>query len=314
MAVQLTEAERENIRHLVYCAREEDLGGGDITGRLLPADLRAAGRFVARDPMVLCGGVLLDTVAKEYNELIEMILWQEEGAHLEPGDVIAEWTGPAWAVLAAERVALNFLQHLGGVATATRKFVNIISGTGASIYDTRKTTPGWRHLEKYAVRVGGGKNHRRGLYDAVMVKDNHLHAMMAGGIADPLKEVAPKLEELRKEVGHDGFVEVEIDRIDQLADALQLPVDIILLDNMMPDKLALAVQMRDEAGLKDNVKLEASGGITLQTVRKIAESGVERISCGSITHSAPAVDIALDIEIQKPTARSRESEAWETGE
>lgn len=306
MAVTLTELERENIRHLVYLAREEDLGGGDITGRLLPADMRATGRFVAREPMVLCGGVLLDTVAKEYNELIEMILWQEEGARLEAGDVIAEWTGPAWAVLAAERVALNFLQRLSGIATMTRKFVSAISDTNSAIYDTRKTTPGWRQIEKYAVRVGGGKNHRFGLYDAVMVKDNHLHAMIAGGIAEPLKEIAEPLKELRKEIHHNGFVEVEIDQLSQLPDALKLPVDIILLDNMMPDKLARAVQMRDEAGLKGKVQLEASGGITLQRVREVAQTGVERISCGVITHSAPAADIALDIEIQKKAVGSRQ--------
>jgi len=305
MAVTLTELERENIRHLVYLAREEDLGGGDITSKLLPADLRATGRFVAREPMVLCGGVLLDTVAKEYNELIEMILWQEEGARLEAGDVIAEWTGPAWAVLAAERVALNFLQRLSGIATLTRKFVNAISGTTAAIYDTRKTTPGWRHLEKYAVRVGGGKNHRAGLYDAILVKDNHLHAMIAGGILEPLKEIAEPLKELRKEIHHNGFVEVEIDQLSQLPDALKLPVDIILLDNMMPDKLARAVQIRDEAGLKGKVQMEASGGITLQRVREVAATGVERISCGVITHSAPAADIALDIEIQKKVVGNR---------
>jgi nicotinate-nucleotide pyrophosphorylase (carboxylating) len=306
MAVKLTESERENIRHLVYLAREEDLGGGDITGRLLPADLRATGRFIAREPMVLCGGVLLDTVAKEYNELIEMILWQEEGAHLEPGDVIAEWTGPAWAVLAAERVALNFLQRLSGIATVTHKFVNAVSETGATIYDTRKTTPGWRQIEKYAVRVGGGRNHRFGLYDAVMVKDNHLHAMMAGGIAEPLKEIADALSDLRKDVGHDGFVEVEIDQLAQLPDALTLPVDVILLDNMMPDKLTKAVRMRDEAGLKGKVELEASGGITLRRVRKVAETGVERISCGVITHSAPAADVAMDIEMQKKSIGTRD--------
>ncbi|MBN1941906.1 MAG: carboxylating nicotinate-nucleotide diphosphorylase [Phycisphaerae bacterium] len=306
MAVSLTESERQNIRHLVYLAREEDLGGGDVTGRILPADLRATGRFVARKPTVLCGGVLLDTVAKEYNELIEMILWQEEGAHLEAGDVIAEWTGPAWAILAAERVALNFLQRLSGIATTTRKFVNTISGTSAAIYDTRKTAPGWRHIEKYAVRVGGGKNHRRGLYDAVMVKDNHLHAMIAGGIAEPLKEIAGLLKELRGEIGHDGFVEVEIDHLSQLPDALKLPVDVILLDNMMPDKLTQAVRMRDEAGLKGKVELEASGGISLRRVRAVAETGVERISCGTITHSAPAADIAMDIEIQKKVASGRQ--------
>jgi len=299
MTVQLTESERENYRQLVYAAREEDLGSGDITSRLLPADLRACGRFVPRQPMTLCGGVLLDAVAKAYNEKIEMVLWREEGAHLEPGDVIAEWTGPAWAILAAERVALNFLQRLSGVATMTRKFVHAVSGTGATIYDTRKTTPGWRDLEKYAVRVGGGRNHRRGLYDAVLVKDNHLAALIAGGIAEPLSEIGPRLIELRKSLGHDGFVEVEIDRIEQFSTALTLPVDIILLDNMRSDKLRRAVQMRDEAGLKGKVQLEASGGITLQALRDVAETGVERIACGTITHSAGAVDIALDVEMRR---------------
>jgi nicotinate-nucleotide pyrophosphorylase (carboxylating) len=299
MKVQPSEAERQNFRQLVYMAREEDLGSGDITCRLLPANLRATGRFIAREPIILCGGVLLDAVAKAYNEKIEMVLWKEEGQPLEVGDCLAEWTGPAWAILAAERTALNFLQRLSGVATITRKFVNAVEGTGAAIYDTRKTTPGWREIEKYAVRVGGGRNHRRGLYDAILVKDNHVAALTCAGLDSPLETIGPQLAELRKQLGHEGFTEVEVDRLEQLPAAMKLPVDYILLDNMMPDQLRRAVRMRDEAGLKGKIQFEASGGIRLETVVEVARTGVERISCGAITHSARAMDIAMDMEIRR---------------
>ncbi len=299
VAIEPTPSELENFNQLLWLAHDEDLGSGDVTSRLLPANLRAAGWFVAREPMVFCGGVFLGDVARAYSELIETRHCLEEGRFAESGDVLAEWSGPAWAIIAAERVALNFLQRLSGIATTTRKYVNAIAGTGATICDTRKTTPGWRHVEKYAVRVGGGKNHRRGLYDAVMVKDNHLAALTNASNPAPLEQIGPKLQELRKELDHDGFVEVELDRIGQLSVALQLPVDVILLDNMRPDKLKQAVKQRDEANLTDKILLEASGGITLQTVRAVAETGVDWISIGSLTHSAKSVDIALDIRIRK---------------
>jgi nicotinate-nucleotide pyrophosphorylase (carboxylating) len=298
MTVKLTQSERQNLHQLVVMAREEDLGTGDVTGRLLPATLKAEAHFVAREPLVLCGGILLSDIVREYDDLSEMILWKEEGDALEAGEVLAEWYGPAWAVMAAERVALNFLQRLSGVATATRRYVEAIAGTGATIYDTRKTTPGWRELEKYAVRVGGGANHRRGLYDAVMVKDNHIAALIGAGLASPLAEIAPALEDLRKELNHGGFVEVEVDTLEQFDDALKLPVDVILLDNVSAADLREAVARRDKAGLAGKVALEASGGITLEAVRAVAETGVERIAVGAITHSAPAVDIGLDLEIK----------------
>ena len=297
MAIEPTQSERENFNQLLWLAHDEDLGSGDITGRLLPASLHATGRFVPREPMVFCGGVFLKDVARAYNELIKTHHCLEEARFVEAGDVLAEWSGPAWAIIAAERVALNFLQRLSGIATTTRKFVNAISGTGATICDTRKTTPGWRHLEKYSVRVGGAKNHRRGLYDAVMVKDNHLAALVKTNHPPPLGEIGPKLQELRKELDHDGFVEVEIDRLDQLPVAMQLPVDVILLDNMRPDKLRRAVKQRDEANLAGKILLEASGGITLKTVRTVAETGVDWISIGALTHSPKAADIALDVKI-----------------
>jgi nicotinate-nucleotide pyrophosphorylase (carboxylating) len=189
------------------------------------------------------------------------------------------------------------------VATATREYVRAVEGTGAGIYDTRKTTPGWRDLEKYAVRVGGGKNHRKGLFDAVLVKDNHLAVLAkAEGLFDapdrnPITEAARELERIRPYLGDRAFIEFEVDTLDQFMVALTLPVDIILLDNMTIEQLRLAVNMRDQAGLKGRIDLEASGGITLANVRAVAETGVERIAIGALTHSSGAVDIALDIEV-----------------
>ena len=293
--VQPTEPEREDLRRLLALARAEDLGPGDVTGAILPDDLRAHARFVARRPLVFCGGPLLETIAGAYDDGIRTTLRAESGRQADAGDALAEWSGPARGILAAERVALNFLQRLSGVATATRAYVDAVAGTGAKVLDTRKTTPGWRALEKYAVRVGGGRNHRLGLYDAVLVKDNHL--VLLGGVEgdDPLAAVGRRLEGLRSQLPPGGFVEVEVDTLEQLARALELNVDIILLDNMSTDRLAEAVRLRDAAA-GGRIELEASGGITLENVRAVAETGVERIAVGALTHSAAAADIALDIE------------------
>ncbi len=299
MTVQLREPERENLHRLIYQAKDEDLGGGDVTGKLLPAGLNICAKFIARQPMVVCGTTMLSGISKAYDELIELGLLVEDGQAIQAGDVIAEWFGPAWSIMAAERIALNFLQRLSGIATLTRKYVETIAGTTAEVFDTRKTTPGWRELEKYAVRVGGGRNHRRGLYDAVLVKDNHLVALANGATPETLAQLGPKLKELRKDLKGGGFVEVEVDTLGQLADAMKLPVDIIMLDNMSPAKLIKAVAMRNQAGLDDKITLEASGGITLKTIRSVAETGVERISVGAVTHSAMAVDIGLDMAIKK---------------
>lgn len=293
----LRESEIENLHRLVYLAKDEDLGTGDVTGKLLPAELKISGKFVAREQMVLCGGVLLGSIARAYDEMIEVRPLMEEGQTLEPGDIIAELCGHAWAIMAVERVALNFLQRLSGIATMTRHYVDEIAGTSATIYDTRKTTPAWRELEKYAVRAGGGQNHRRGLYDAVLIKDNHLIALAKAGQPAALAEIGPRLEELKQGLNSEGFIEVEVDTLDQLADALKLPVDVILLDNMNPEQLTQAVKMRNDANLAGKIALEASGGITLQTLRAAAETGVERIAVGAITHSATAVDIGLDMTI-----------------
>ncbi len=297
MAIVPNIRERQNLWRILEFARREDLGSGDVTSAILPGDLHAAARFVARQPMVFCGGALLEPIAVRYDGGIRTRLHVQEGARVEAGRALAEWQGPVRGILSAERVALNFLQRLSGVATATREYVDAVAGTNAAIYDTRKTTPGWRELEKYAVRVGSGQNHRKGLYDAVLVKDNHLAIMARAEGQDPLTAAAHELERIRPFLPEGAFIELEVDTLDQFARALELNVDIILLDNMSVEELAQAVRMRDRAGARGRTELEASGGITLENVRAVAETGVERISVGALTHSAGAVDISLEIQV-----------------
>ena len=296
MAIEPGPAAHDNLHRLLPLARAEDLGAGDVTGAMLEAHTAAVGRFVARGELVFCGGVFLDEIARAYDGSIETRLAAEEGRPASAGEVLAEWAGPARPILAAERVALNFLQRLSGIATATRRFVDAVQGTRAAIYDTRKTTPAWRDLEKYAVRVGGGRNHRRGLYDAVLVKDNHLAALRLAGVGDPVAALADKLSAARDALGEQGFVEVEVDTLDQLRSVLALPIDLVLLDNMSVEQLREAVWIRDRSASGGRrVELEASGGIDLTTVAAAAAAGVDRIAVGAVTHSAPAVDIGLDI-------------------
>ena len=289
----------ENLRQLLVMARAEDLGGGDLTGDILPEGVQATARFRARQPLVVCGGAMLPAIAAAYDPQIQTRVMVAEGQSVKAGEVLAEWAGPAKSVLAAERVALNFLQRLCGVATTTARYVAEVAGTGAGIYDTRKTTPGWRDLEKYAVRAGGGRNHRRGLYDAVLIKDNHLAVLARAGQRDPIGSLAARLERLRQGRVQPAFVELEVDNLTQFAAALKVAgIDMILLDNMKPDELREAMRMRREAGLEARVELEASGGITLADLREVARTGVERISVGALTHSAGAVDIGLDIDLE----------------
>lgn len=286
----------DNLRRLLALAQAEDLGPGDITGALLGAEAEAAGKFVARQELVFCGGAFLETIAAAYDERIRTVVEVGEGEPAAAGAVLGRWDGSARPILAAERVALNFLQRLSGIATLTRRYVDAVAETGAEIFDTRKTTPGWRDLEKYAVRAGGGRNHRRGLYDALLVKDNHLTAMRRAGCKDAIGALADKLAAARKKLDDGGFIAIEVDSLEQLAAALKLPVDIILLDNFSLDELSRAVAYRCRDDPSGKVALEASGGVTLESVGQIARSGVERISVGALTHSAGAVDIALDLE------------------
>jgi len=267
---------------VVRRALEEDLGrAGDITSALvIAADLRSKAKIDARESGTIAGLIAAEATFRLIDPAVQFRFELQEGDHANAGTCLATVEGSARSILTAERVALNFVGHLSGIATSTRALVDAIAGTKARIVCTRKTTPGLRVLEKYAVRCGGGFNHRFGLDDAVLIKDNHIIA--AGGIA-----VA--VERARAGLGHMAKIEVEVESLDHLREALDLNIDTILLDNMDTGQLRRAVEMA-----RGRAVLEASGNVTVETVRAIAETGVDYISAGSITHSAPSLDVALD--------------------
>ncbi len=270
------------VEPVVRAALEEDLGrAGDITSQLIiPAGTMATAKFVARKPGHIAGLICAEAALRLVDPALTFAVTAPDGSQAAKGALLATVSGPARGILTAERVALNFLGPLSGTATATAALVAAVAGTGARIACTRKTIPGLRALQKYAVRCGGGFNHRFGLDDAAMIKDNHIQA--AGGIA-------PALARLRGGLGHMVRIELEVDRLEQLEEALALGVDTILLDNMSLEELRRAVAMA-----KGKAVLEASGNVTLATVRAIAETGVDYISSGALTHSAPNLDIGLD--------------------
>ena len=282
--------ELANARALVGLALLEDLGTvGDVTATAtIPEGAVGLARFVVRSPGVVAGLPVAALVLAAVDPALRFDPVRDDGAAIERGDVLARVRGPMRSLLAAERTALNFLQRLSGVASLTARFVAEVAGTKAVILDTRKTTPGWRALEKYAVRCGGGTNHRIGLHDAILIKDNHLaHLQLAG---DPIGQA---LRAARSSPSPGlKFIEVEVDDLDQFDRALECRPDIILIDNLGSEALVEAVRRRDEHA--PGILLEASGGITLATVGALARSGVDRISVGALTHSAPALDIGLD--------------------
>jgi nicotinate-nucleotide pyrophosphorylase (carboxylating) len=267
---------------LIELALAEDVGSGDVTTPLVIAeDARGEGRIEARAPLVVCGLAIAEAVFRAVDPDLTFEPACADGAQAEPGDALAVVSGALPALLAGERTALNFLARLSGVATHTRRFVDAVAGTGVRIVDTRKTLPGWRALDKYAVAVGGGENHRTGLYDGILLKDNHI--ALAGGVATAVKsaiEAAPR--NLR--------VQVEVESEDQALAAVEAGADFLLLDNRTPDELR-----RIAARLAGRATLEASGGVDLANVRSVAATGVQRISIGALTHSAPAADVALEI-------------------
>ncbi|MDH4161812.1 MAG: carboxylating nicotinate-nucleotide diphosphorylase [Nitrospirota bacterium] len=272
-----------DLQTLIKTALAEDLGSGDVTSEAtIPPDARAGARMLAKQDLVLAG---LDVSREVFHHLdrdIHFIATCKDGDRITAGTEFANLEGRTRSLLAGERVALNLLQHLSGIATLTAAYVERLKGTKARILDTRKTLPGLRRLEKYAVSVGGGKNHRMGLYDMVLIKDNHIKA--AGGITTAVSRVREKLQDRYK-------IEVETKNLDEVREAIAAKADIIMLDNMSLDATREAVQVINGAAL-----VEASGNVTLETVRAIAETGVDLISAGALTHSAPAADISMKIK------------------
>ena len=274
------------VERLIEAALAEDIGAGDLTSLyFVPAERRSTAFIVAREAGVLSGGEVALEVFRKVDPAIEATLLVNDGDRISEGAYVMKVEGPSRSVLTAERTALNFMQRMSGVASATRRYVDEVRGSSAEILDTRKTIPGWRLLDKQAVLHGGGTNHRMGLYDRVMVKDNHL---MAEGRLEELQEAIRRLKTDHPAVE----VELEADRLEQVEAFLELEgVDYLLLDNMSLDELQLAVGMR---GDQANPRLEASGGVNLDTVAGIAATGVDFISVGAITHSVKALDLALD--------------------
>ena len=276
------------VRSAVAAALAEDLGlAGDLTtDAIVPPEEVAAAAFVTRAPGVIAGLQLAEAAFHLLDPQARLEIQIADGERAPANTIVARVTGKARALLTAERVALNFLGRMSGIATLTRQYVDAVAGCRAQIIDTRKTTPGLRAVEKYAVRAGGGVNHRVGLFDAVLIKDNHI--VVAGG-------VGPAIAAARARAGHMVKVEVEVDTLAQLAEALGHGVDAVLLDNMGPEQLRKAVRL-----VADRALTEASGGVTLDTVRAIADAGVDLISVGALTHSAPALDLGLDFERVAP--------------
>ena len=275
------------ILQAVKLALAEDVGAGDVTTlSTVPESASATAIMRAREPMVVSGLTLAAAAFKEVSARIHVELAAADGDRMAAGESLMMLGGSARGLLSAERVALNFVQRLSGVATLTRQFVDAVSGTQAKILDTRKTTPGWRILEKYAVACGGGQNHRFGLFDMVFIKDNHLAALRG----EQPNAVAAAIARAR-DAYPDLKVEVEADTLEQVDQALAVGAELILLDNMNPVQLRLAVQR-----CKGRAQTEASGGVNLATVRAVADTGVDFISVGALTHSARAVDIGIDFE------------------
>jgi len=269
----------DDARRVIAAALDEDVGAGDITSAsVIPAELRFKGVMQARHAMVVSGLKVAEEVFRMVVPEARFEARAADGQLIQAGAVLAEMEGPAQGLLTAERTALNLLQLMGGIATLTRQYADRIEGTGCTLLDTRKTIPGLRLLSKYATTCGGARNHRIGLYDGVLIKDNHI--AVCGGVAAAVG---------RAKAARLPVIEVECDTLDQVAEAVAAGADIVLLDNMPPELLRRAVAL-----VAGRAKTEASGGVTLDTIRAIAETGVDYVSVGRITQSAPAVDIGLD--------------------
>lgn len=282
-------------QELIDRALKEDIGTGDLSTRIFPDDLSSMAKIYAKQEGVVAGLSMVEQVFQRVDSRIEVDILVKDGDRVNIGDVVIELEGPLSSILQGERTALNFLQHLSGIATATKRAVDQVAGLSTYIVDTRKTLPGLRALQKYAVRVGGGQNHRFGLYDAVMLKDNHLAAM--GGLTEAVQRV-------KAQIGHMVKIEVECETIEQVEEAVACGVDVIMLDNMELEEMRQAVLYIDRRAI-----VEASGGIQEEYLRQVAETGVDLISIGALTHSVKAMDFSLDLGEIKATTRAN----WERG-
>jgi nicotinate-nucleotide pyrophosphorylase (carboxylating) len=285
VTTDLDQALIDDMTRVVAQALAEDLGSGDLTAALISENARSHARVVTREAAVLCGAPWFDEVFRQLDADIDVRWHRFDGDSIEAGTIVCELNGPSRPILSGERTALNLLQMLSGTATATRAYTSAITGTQAHILDTRKTVPGLRLAQKYAVRCGGGTNHRIGLYDAVLIKENHIAA--AGGISAAVEATAARAESV--------MIEIEVESLDQLDDALTTAADRLLLDNFSIDDLARAVERRN-ASRNASIELEASGNITLANIREVAETGVDYISVGAITKNVTATDYSMRFE------------------
>jgi nicotinate-nucleotide pyrophosphorylase (carboxylating) len=295
---------------LIALALTEDVGAGNLTAgidcttdALVPRDATARAALVSRADGIVCGVEVARLAVRHFASRISLEVSVDDGELIQPKQIIATIEGPAHEILTMERTILNFICRLSGISSLTQTYVQQIAGTSAQVFDTRKTTPGWRRLEKHAVKCGGGQNHRMGLFDAVMIKDNHL-AFFRSQVDDADETIPLAVRKVRQWItdnqtrvpnGNQTIIELEVDSLEQLKIGLSTPCDIILLDNMAPPMLLQAVEMRNR--IAPQIELEASGGVNLASIRSIAETGIERISSGALTHSAINFDIGLDWNI-----------------
>lgn len=282
---------------LVGRALREDIGTGDLSSLILPEDFLGEAKLYAKEEGVICGLEIVESVFRIIDSRITIECLVKEGSEVSPGMLVMILKGPLRGILQGERTALNFLQHLSGIASMTKRLTDMVADLSVKVVDTRKTIPGMRSLQKYAVRAGGGHNHRFGLYDGVMLKDNHL--AVAGGISEAVRRVKAK-------VGHMVKIEVECETLDQVKEAVDSGADVIMLDNMSLADMKSAVRIIDHRAI-----VEASGGIREDTIRQIAETGVDIISVGRLTHSVNALDFSLVIDDTKPSMQKLKSEGWE---
>jgi nicotinate-nucleotide pyrophosphorylase (carboxylating) len=283
----------DSLQPLLTLALDEDIGPGDLTSDLL-IDTQAAakGEILAKADGVVAGLLFVPSILQRVDGRLQFTAEFEDGSRISRGTVLGRIVGPVRPLLTVERTVLNFLQALSGVATLTSHFVAAVAGTDAVLLDTRKTTPGWRYLEKYAVRMGGGINHRTGLHDGVLIKDNHLAVRAPNHTGET---IAGLVREARSRISEEIPIQVEVEQVGYLEEVLRSRPDVVLLDNMGAAMIREAVAMRDRMFGDGGPALEASGGITLDNVRQVAETGVDRISVGALTHSAPTLDIALEV-------------------